>query len=405
MLTSGLGSDSGTVNGSGFVSIRPKKAKKRKSTDDVGNNKLPEVTPIAIATARRAYVRVRQAVTGTDSLGLGSTVHAVVCHALLELLSPAGFNGMRNVFDIALADIYDPDGQHPTSVTVAEPTDKISSSKTMKLLSIARHNDYAGYRQRPRRLADGCEALYAAYLKYTVAHFAGGGGGQGVVVSPRVVRNIILRALSAFPGNASFLSYWLLVEGSSQIAANLRAFFHSHCRTDVSGSSEPALWLFAAHFEARRALQVVSTSNSGGSTNASSQAVLRVVNLYERAVGCPEIQHSPIVWSAYLSFLLQRYTHLQEMASASSATSSELQDAALGTKRVFFRAIRACGEAKCVWMAAFTTPALCRLMTKAELVEVHDLMVEKEIRMHVDLEDVQLPFFSLDSSSVRLPDQ
>ena len=277
----------------------------------------------------------------------------------------------------------------------------------MTLLSIARHNDYASEQERPRQLGMGCEALYAAYLKYAVAHFAGGGrggGGDHVVVAPRVIRNILLRALHAFPGNASFLSYWVLVEGSSQIAANLRAFFHSCCRNDAPGSSEPALWLFAAHFEARRALHASwvgdssssGTSDSGG-TDRSAASVLRVIHLYERAVACPEIQHSSVVWSAYLSFLLQRYTDLQKR-SAGQATSSEAADAALGAKRVFFRAIRACGEAKCLWMAAFTFPTLCRLMSKTELIELHDLMVEKDIRMHVDLDEVQLPFFSLGGS-------
>jgi hypothetical protein len=77
------------------------------------------------------------------------------------------------------------------------------------------------------------------------------------------------------------------------------------------------------------------------------------------------------------------------------SSSSEIEDAALGAKRVFFRAIRACGEAKSLWLAAFTVPALRGLMSKAELAELNELMIEKELRIHVDLDEVLLPFFSL----------
>lgn len=403
VLTSGMGSSVSCDDGSGFVSIRPKKAKRRNGEHISADDSPPIVTPIALATARRAYERVREAATASSGgLGLGGTVHAVVCHALLELLSPAGFQGMRNVFDAALAEIYDPDGQH-AQFRPAEPPDKVGSSNSMTLLSIARYNNCSSQRETPRHLRVGCEALYAAYLKYTVAHFAGGGvGGAGhrVVVAPRVIRNIMLRALHAFPGNASFLSYWLLVEGSSQIAANLRAFFHTCCRNDVPGSSEPALWLFAVHFEAQRALRgsKLSSSDSTGGMDGTGSSALRVVNLYERAVACPEIQHYPVIWSAYLSFLLQHYTFLQQGLAAGTISTSAVNAAALGAKRVFFRAIRACGEAKCLWMAAFNVPALRGLMSKKELVELHDLMVEKDIRMHVDLDEVQLPFFSLGGS-------
>lgn len=427
VLTSGLESSG---DGSGFVSIRPTKKKKGKknksqSTDAAGG--LAPVTPIAVATARRAYNRVREQATAAGGLGLGCAVHAVVCHGLLELLSAAGFNGMRSVFDRALAELYDPDGQHPvpTSAGAAGGGSTAGSNNSVPLLSVSQHRDDATRQGNPRRLADGCEALYAAYVKYAVAHFAGGSGGGtgggggkvgGVLVSPRVVRDILLRALDAFPGNASFLSCWLLVEGTSQIAANLRAFFHSHCRSSAPGGSEPALWLFAAHFEARRALShsnpvpasddasasLAGGSSGGGvgvstSSSASSAAVLRVINLYERAVACPEIQHSPVLWSAYLSFLLQRYTQLQAMVATANvvSSSSEIEDAALGAKRVFFRAIRACGEAKSLWLAAFTVPALRGLMSKAELAELNELMIEKELRIHVDLDEVVLPFFSL----------
>ena len=46
-------------------------------------------------------------------------------------------------------------------------------------------------------------------------------------------------------------------------------------------------------------------------------------------------------------------------------------------------------------MAAFAHPVLRGLMSKAELTELSELMVEKELRIHVEIDDVELPFFSL----------
>ena len=90
---------------------------------------------------------------------------------------------------------------------------------------------------------------------------------------------------------------------------------------------------------------------------------------------------------AYLSFLLE------QCATPTSADAAAA--AALAAKRVFFRAIRACSEAKSLWVAAFAHPVLRGLMSKAELTELSELMVEKELRIHVEIDDVELPFFSL----------
>ena len=88
-----------------------------------------------------------------------------------------------------------------------------------------------------------------------------------------------------------------------------------------------------------------------------------------------------------LRFRQHYESHVRHLYAAATA--------ALAAKRVFFRAIRACSEAKSLWVAAFAHPVLRSLMSKAVLTELSELMVEKELRIHVELDDVELPFFSL----------
>ena len=50
---------------------------------------------------------------------------------------------------------------------------------------------------------------------------------------------------------------------------------------------------------------------------------------------------------------------------------------------------------KQLWLAAFLKPGLRALMHKAELEGLHTMLLEKELRCVVALEDVELPLFSL----------
>ena len=48
-----------------------------------------------------------------------------------------------------------------------------------------------------------------------------------------------------------------------------------------------------------------------------------------------------------------------------------------------------------MWLAAFLQPNLRSLMHKAELEGLHTMLLEKELRCVVALEEVELPLFSL----------
>jgi hypothetical protein len=55
-------------------------------------------------------------------------------------------------------------------------------------------------------------------------------------------------------------------------------------------------------------------------------------------------------------------------------------------KDLFYRAVRACPWAKELFMMAFTTE-LRRLMLSGDCRSIYRVLSEKELRLHVDLED------------------
>ena len=77
--------------------------------------------------------------------------------------------------------------------------------------------------------------------------------------------------------------------------------------------------------------------------------------------------HSAALWRLYVLFEIER------------------GDREKG-KAVWWRAVRACPGVKALWMMAFEE--LRAVMGREELVGVWEMMNEKELRMHVDLEEI-----------------
>lgn len=91
VLTSGFGADS-----AGFHSIKVRSKGKQKV--------IPPLTPTQLLKARGAY----KDLIATGNKACRSTVHAVVCRALLEFLA-AGFDGLCAVFSEAIGSLFDED--------------------------------------------------------------------------------------------------------------------------------------------------------------------------------------------------------------------------------------------------------------------------------------------------------
>lgn len=88
---------------------------------------------------------------------------------------------------------------------------------------------------------------------------------------------------------------------------------------------------------------------------------------YERAVASDAGKDNPGLWVSYIRFC---FNHRQLRSKAQG---------------VFYRAIKHCPWSKDVAMEAFVT--LIRDMKSADLRSIYDMMVEKGLRIHVDLDE------------------
>ena len=91
----------------------------------------------------------------------------------------------------------------------------------------------------------------------------------------------------------------------------------------------------------------------------------RLRNAYEHFILKPEIRRSPTIWQSYLNF---------EIAHGTVAKA----------KRIFYRAINACPQAKDVWLSC-ARPPLLSLFSRTEVDGLLEVMTEKELRLHADL--------------------
>ena len=109
-------------------------------------------------------------------------------------------------------------------------------------------------------------------------------------------------------------------------------------------------------------------------------------------------RHSPIIWKLYILWEVHVASSQSATKPAQSpprepapekSTSAERKrehgtDKAIG---VFHRAIRACPCCKSLYMLAFGVPELRDAMGEEQLRGVYDLMLDKGLRVHVDLDD------------------
>jgi len=63
----------------------------------------------------------------------------------------------------------------------------------------------------------------------------------------------------------------------------------------------------------------------------------------------------------------------------------------LNAKRIFFRAIHACPQAKTVWMDGLQFLYQSQSVTKRELIELVDVIQEKELRVRFTMEEEEQP--------------
>jgi hypothetical protein len=169
---------------------------------------------------------------------------------------------------------------------------------------------------------------------------------------PSLIRQELEESIKLFPNNTIFLSLYFWLESRSRIDDRVRSIVRNPTFAESTKDSIIGHF-FSVYTELHRSV-------SSGSTVHSVRAA------FERAVEHPSGKASAALWKLFVLFEL-RYG---DPARA---------------KEVFYRGMRAAPWAKPFMMLAFTH--MKDSMTFEELRKVYNVLGEKELRVHVDLED------------------
>ncbi|XP_015278744.1 PREDICTED: protein NRDE2 homolog [Gekko japonicus] len=178
------------------------------------------------------------------------------------------------------------------------------------------------------------------------------------------LREALLEALKMYPRNQSLWRAYIQVQSKSHNASQARRFFDGVTRT--TKSLEP--WLFAIQAELMRkklveSVQRVATGDVYA-TIPETGLTNRIKALFERAIETENGAHCPLLWRLYIYFMI-------------SLGDKEK------SKGLFYRALQNCPWAKVLYMDAIEYfPDM--------LQEILDLMTEKELRVRVPIEELEL---------------
>uniref|UniRef100_A0A4W3JGF6 NRDE-2, necessary for RNA interference, domain containing n=1 Tax=Callorhinchus milii TaxID=7868 RepID=A0A4W3JGF6_CALMI len=179
------------------------------------------------------------------------------------------------------------------------------------------------------------------------------------------LRNVLTGALRRDPSNAGLWRLYAQAENRSHSASRARRFFDSTARA-AKGLILP--WLFAIYAEERRKALVdcVHRVDVGliHTTLPETGLANRIRTLFEHGLHSESGAHCVLLWRMYLRFMVT-------------------QGNAERSKGVFYRALQACPWAKVLYLDAIE-------YFPEQLQEIVDLMTEKEIRVRVPIEELEI---------------
>lgn len=164
---------------------------------------------------------------------------------------------------------------------------------------------------------------------------------------PALLREHLTNFLTLFPQNTIFLSLYAFNESRLRIDNRVRAILHSTIL--IPKNDTLASRLFAIHFEI-----VHGTIHS-------------VRSAFENALSSPATKSSAALWRFYIIYCLRTPQFCGQI------------------KDIWYRALRACPWAKELYVLGFET--LEGLVDFGDLKGTWRVMGEKELRVHIDLED------------------
>ncbi|XP_014399160.1 PREDICTED: protein NRDE2 homolog [Myotis brandtii] len=178
------------------------------------------------------------------------------------------------------------------------------------------------------------------------------------------LRQALSEALKLYPGNQVLWRSYVQLQSKSHSASKTRRFFGA-----ITRSAEPLEpWLFAIEAEKMRKRLVETVQRVDGrevyATIPETGLTHRIRALFENAIRSEHGSQCPLLWRMYLSFLV----------SLGNKDRS---------KGVFYKALQSCPWAKALYMDAVE-------YFPDEMQEILDLMTEKELRVRLPLEELEL---------------
>uniref|UniRef100_A0A8D0GH12 NRDE-2, necessary for RNA interference, domain containing n=1 Tax=Sphenodon punctatus TaxID=8508 RepID=A0A8D0GH12_SPHPU len=179
------------------------------------------------------------------------------------------------------------------------------------------------------------------------------------------LRETLTEALKLYPSNQSLWQSYIKIQNKSHNASKARRFFDSVARS--TKSLEP--WLFAIQAEQMRKnlVETVQRVDIGEvyATIPETGLTNRIKALFEHAVQSENGTHCPLLWRMYLHFMVREQRNKER------------------SKGLYYRALQNCPWAKVLYMDAVE-------YFPDQLQETLDLMTEKELRVRVPIEELEL---------------
>ncbi|XP_048217921.1 nuclear exosome regulator NRDE2 isoform X2 [Perognathus longimembris pacificus] len=212
-----------------------------------------------------------------------------------------------------------------------------------------------GLSQSLRSVLEAVSLMHTSLLRFHMT----------VSVYPRArLREALADALRRYPGNQLLWRSYVQTQSQSHAASKTRRFFDAVARS--ASPLEP--WLFAIEAEKRRRSLAETVQRVGGreihATIPETGLTHRIRALFENALRSHHGSQCPLLWRMYLQFLV-------------SLGNKER------SKGVFYKALQHCPWAKVLYMDAME-------YFPDELQEILDLMTEKELRVRMPMEELEL---------------
>jgi hypothetical protein len=191
---------------------------------------------------------------------------------------------------------------------------------------------------------------------------------------PAEINKHLAEPLSSFPSNSMFHRLYQEHTERSGLLERIREIVPMRISEEISHNSSIIPYLFAIQKELGR-------PSYAGSTHHSIRAA------FERGVAAAKA--SVHIWSWYIRWEASLINETEPVPQAAKpGRKRDIQPPRNKAVDVYYRGIRACPWAKELYMLGFSDAGLRKAIGGDELRKVYDVMLEKGLRVHVDLEQM-----------------